>query len=49
MSLLLEYIEKHPKETKRLVGIDHEQLQQLFTQAEALHNQKQAKVEADKL
>ena len=48
MSLLLEYIEKHPKETKRLVGIDHEQLQQLFTQAEALHNQKQAKVEADK-
>ena len=37
MSLLLERIEKHPKETKRLIGIDYELLQQLFTQAEALH------------
>jgi len=31
MSLLLEHIENHPKETKRLIGIDYEQLQQLFT------------------
>jgi len=31
MSLLLEYIENNPKETKRLIGIDYEKLQQLFT------------------
>lgn len=37
MSLLLEYIEK--KKTKRLIGIDYEQLQQLFTQPEALPHQ----------
>src|SRR4028118_1134199 len=48
MSLLLDYIKKHPKETKRLIGIDYEQLQQLFTQAEALHYQKQALMERDK-
>jgi len=39
MSLLLEHIENHPKETKRLIGIDYEQLQQLFTQASAIHHQ----------
>jgi len=44
MSLLLEYIENNPKETKRL--IDYEKLQQLFTQAEALHYEKQAEIEA---
>ena len=48
MSLLLEYIENHQKETKRLIGIDYEQVQQLFTQAEALHYQKQAKIEGSK-
>ncbi len=48
MSTLLDYIKKHPKETKRLVGINYEQLQQLFTQAEALHHQKQVKIEAQK-
>lgn len=48
MSLLLEYIEKHPKETKRVIGIDYEQLQQLFIQAEALHHQKQAEIEGSK-
>jgi len=45
MSLLLEYID-NPKETKRLIGIDYEKLQQLFTQAEALHYEKQAEIEA---
>ena len=49
MSALLDYIEKYPKDTKRLVGIDYEQLQQLITQSEALHHQKQAKVEARKI
>lgn len=48
MSSLLEYIEKHPKETKRLIGVNYEQLNQLFTQSEALHHQKQAESEADK-
>ena len=48
MSLLLDYIEKHPKETKRLIGIDYEQLQQLFTQASALHHQRQAEIEKSK-
>lgn len=48
MSLLLEYIEKHPKETKRVIGIDYEQLQQLFIQAEALHHQKKSEIEGDK-
>jgi len=32
---------------KRLIGIDYE-LQQLFTQAEALHYEKQAEIEAAK-
>jgi len=45
MSLLLEYIENNPKETKRLIGIDYEKLQQLF-KAEALHYEKQAEIEA---
>jgi hypothetical protein len=48
VSLLLEYIEKHPKETKRLTGIDYEQLQQLFTQAEVRHHQKQVEIESTK-
>ena len=48
MSALLDYIEKHPKDTKRLVGIEHEQLQQLITQSEALHNQRKAKIKAKK-
>ncbi len=48
MSLLLEYIEKHPKETKRLAGINYQQLQQLFTQAEVRHHQKQVEIESAK-
>jgi hypothetical protein len=48
VSLLLEYIEKHPKETKRLTGIDYEQLEQLFTQAQVRHDQKQVEIESAK-
>jgi len=40
----LEYIENNPKETKRLIGIDYEKLQQLFTQAEALHYENKQKL-----
>jgi len=49
MSLLLDHIQKCPKETKRLVGIDYEQLQQLLTQAETLHQQKRAEIERSKV
>jgi hypothetical protein len=41
MSQLKEYIETHPSEAKRLVGLDYEQLMELISQAERLHNQKQ--------
>ena len=34
MSQLREYIEKHPSETQRMLGIDYDQLIQLITQAE---------------
>jgi hypothetical protein len=40
MSTLLDYIEKHPDESKRLIGLNYEQLQQLFIEAEAIHQQK---------
>lgn len=49
MSGLLDYIEKHPKETKRLIGIDYEQLQQLFTQASELHHLHKSKIEHNKI
>jgi hypothetical protein len=34
MSLLSEHIERNPKDTKRLLGIDYQSLQQLIEQAE---------------
>jgi len=43
MSLLLEYIENNPKKLS-LIGIDYEKLQQLFTQAEALHYENKQKL-----
>jgi len=43
MSLLLEYIENNPKETKRLIGIDYEK-QQLFTQAEFAKNKQKLRL-----
>lgn len=49
MSLILDYIKRHPKETKRLIGITYEQLQQLWQQAEILHNQKKAEAEQSKV
>lgn len=42
MTSVLEYITKNPQETKRLIGIDYESLQQLITQAIALEEQKKA-------
>jgi hypothetical protein len=49
MSLLRNYIEKYPKRTKRLIGINYEQLQQLVKHAERIHHQKQEEIEAQKV
>jgi hypothetical protein len=40
MSQLRDYIQKHPSEAQRLVGLDYAQLMELIGQAERLHNQK---------
>lgn len=48
MSKLLEYINKNPKETKRLIGIEYEQLIQLISQAERLNQEKIVAQEAKK-
>lgn len=48
MSPLKEYIEKHPSEAQRLVGLDYERLTELISQAENLHNQKQKAIEQKK-
>ena len=39
MTSVLEYITNNPHETKRLIGIDYDSLQQLITQAVALEEQ----------
>ena len=39
MTSVLEYITNNPQETKRLIGIDYDSLQQLITQAVALEEQ----------
>lgn len=48
MSTLLEYISKNPKETKRLIGIEYEQMIQLISQAEKLNQEKITAQEAKK-
>lgn len=48
MSQLREYIEKHPSETQRLVGLDYEPLMKLISHAEKLHHQKQRVAELEK-
>ncbi len=42
MSSLLEYITSNPQETKRLIGIDYQQLQNLMALSKALDEQFQA-------
>ncbi|BAY50350.1 hypothetical protein SAMD00079811_81140 (plasmid) [Scytonema sp. HK-05] len=49
MSFVLNYIEKNPQETQRLVGLKYEQLEQLIKQALALHTEKQQEIEAQKV
>ena len=40
MSNLLAYIEQNSQESKRLIGLEYEQLQQLIEQAQLLHKNK---------
>ena len=44
-----DYIQKHPKETKRLLGINYEQLRQLIEQGKLLNRMKQEEVEKNKI
>ncbi len=44
-----EYIRKHPRDVKRLLGIDFEQLQQLIEQGKFLHQKKQEEKEKKKV
>ena len=49
MSNLLTYIEQNPQESKRLIGIEYEQVQQLIEQAQLLHRNKQLETEKTKV
>lgn len=49
MSLVLEYIEEHKKETQRLVGLKYEQLKKLIDKAIELHHQKMSEIEGKKI
>ncbi len=48
MNSMLGYIEKHPQEAQRLVGLNYDQLKQLIKQAINLHTQTQSEVELRK-
>lgn len=48
MNSPLNYIVKNPRQTKRLLGIDYEQLQELIISAESHHNKKQESIEKKK-
>ena len=48
MSRLSDYIDQNPDETKRLIGVDYELLQNLIGQAETIHRQQQDRIEKDK-
>ncbi|AVH63845.1 MULTISPECIES: hypothetical protein [Nostoc cyanobionts] len=49
MSDILKHIEENPKETRRLIGLEYEQLQQLIENAEQLNYEKQALLESKKI
>ena len=49
MSNILEYIEGSPQESKRLIGLEYEQLQNLIEEAQLLHKQKQKEIENGKV
>ena len=49
MSNILEYIEQNPQESKRLIGLEYEQLQQLMEAAQLLHKTQQSEIEKNKV
>lgn len=49
MTNIPEYIEKNQQESKRLIGLEYEQLQQLIAAAELLHQQKDIEIEQRKV
>ena len=49
MSNIPEYLEKNSQESKRLIGLEYEQLQQLIAAAELLHQQKDIEIEQRKV
>jgi hypothetical protein len=49
MSNLLAYIEQNRQESKRLIGLEYEQLQQLTEQAQLLHRNKQLEIDKTKV
>ena len=48
MSQLREYIERHPSETQRMLGINYDQLIQLITHAENLYTRQKTSQESQK-
>jgi len=48
MSQLREYLEKHPSETQRLLGMDYDLLMGLITQAENLYDRQKIERELQK-
>ena len=49
MSNIIAYIEENPQESKRLIGLEYEQLQQLIQAAQLLHENQRAEVEENKV
>lgn len=49
MSQLREYLEKHPSETQRMLGIDYDQLIELITHAENLYARHKKQQESQKI
>jgi hypothetical protein len=49
MIAVLDYINKNPQETKRLIGLGYSELQILIQNAEKQHQEKQALSETEKI
>lgn len=49
MSSVSGYLEKHPQEAQRLVGVNYDQLKQLVNQTIALHTKAKSETELRKV
>lgn len=49
MTNIIAYIEQNPQESKRLIGLEYEQLQQLIQAAQFLHEKQRAEIEKNKV